>query len=626
MLTTQINPTLLRTSVQKNPALQIAQQLASSSHSSPSIKPDAVRFSGLHLSLSPEEAKVKKIIDFASQYQPRQVDGYQVHNEFFEPFSKLPTNQELRKLLDDLSNRGSFSVITNPKTGLIQTSDTENTEMTRQWFTDSCMTGYLQRKTDPDGWQKSMITNAAALNNPAAKEAFEKTVKNPNWYRKGGVMDGVFHIYLPKTVQVDSEGIPIAQNIKLDHEWFNQKRLESQSLMLTNLIDTVRAGFLPGKEKAWGFKPEILNTKAGQYVVNSISDLGRYLLAVNTNPKTGHFNFKTPSASSWEEAPFKKGMTSDTASAILAIQRLQKLLYRDKTNSALQAVRNAVLDRAPELTEQKLQSFIEAGRSFIEERVTHPLAHKFAPTQTPARPLDTSLLLLAASPYRFQPTDLLADAKTRLNLVIQTKKALLGDHGIRRYNEFILDGTRLHDSYLNQAYHFPDELRKKHLKQDSSQSKAYGSTDASSIEALKDRQSLSKPEYAAQWGLGLSASLQALAKAKLDTLKVAQKEGQQSPEIQRLLKAIDHETVDILNRNIAAIPGPLKARQDIIRSDGTKVKPYLPMEAFEAVPDKTGNMKFIPGAHTLPWHAAQLYDGLQKLARAQKIQESTLSS
>jgi hypothetical protein len=111
--------------------------------------------------------------------------------------------------------------------------------MLRQWFTDSSMNGLLQREKDPENWKKNLIVSAAALNIAAAKEAVEKSVQDPDWYRKGDIMNGVFHIYQPESVEFDTTThAPHVDKIKLDHTWFNQKRLESQALVLLALVDT----------------------------------------------------------------------------------------------------------------------------------------------------------------------------------------------------------------------------------------------------------------------------------------------------------------------------------------------------------------------------------------------------
>jgi hypothetical protein len=172
---------------------------------------------------------------------------------------------------------------------------------------------------------------------------------------------------------------------------------------------------------------------------------------------------------------------------------------------------------------------------------------------------------------------------------------------MRRYNEYVLDGHKLHDSYLNILYHMP-AIERAVVLQRSGTTRDFGSTDASSVELLTERQLLSEPDSAAQWTIGLSASLQALAKAKLSLINAGAKE---TP----LFASIEETLVDIINRNIAAIPGKLSDEVPL-RADGTPLPLYQVMEAFEAIIDLNGERKFIPGAHTLPWSTAQLFDGL----------------
>jgi hypothetical protein len=575
-----------------------------------------------------ELQKVKRIRDFATQYRPRQLNGisYPIHNEFFQPFSTLPEAKGLDKLLNELNKKGSFSLLIHPQTGLVQTSETYNTSMHRQWFNDSCIIGLLQQEIDPKSWQKSMITNAAALNKPQVKEVVRQVVKNPDWYRKTGVMNGIFHIYYPKTVVMNHEGLPIVHSIQHEQRTLNQKRLESQALMLLNLVNTIRAGLVESEKKPWGFTPhQLFETKAGAYITNAIGYLTRYLLAVNTNPALKRFDFRTPSTSSWEEVPFDKGMSSDTALTVLAMERLYQLLYVDSPNPQIEKIRGEIEEKLPKLSESQLQLFIREGRDFVDQRITHPLLEGGHPSQTPLRGYDTTLCQLAASDYRFIPDNLLEDANTRVKLIIQTKEALLKENGMLRYPEFSALNIKFHDSYLNRGSHFPiQELKRIFREPTYIGTERDDLLDPSRLEDFQTRQEFSTPEHAAQWGLGLSASLQALAKAKQDVLTAIKQQGQPSDKATTLLKTIDSEMLDVLNRTIAAIPGPLKPGQRIIGADGRAIRPYLLREAYEFVPDNTGNLVAIPGAHSAPCHAAQLYDGLQKMKKAAQMMETNL--
>lgn len=585
---------------------------------------DQVQFGNMANEKSQKALKEKAVRDFATEYSPRSVKldngkDYSIYNPWFSPTTDY-NSHSLQDLLETLEKKKAFSFQYNHRTGLARTSDTENDLMLRQWLTDSCMLGFLQRNVAPNEWKKSMITSAAVYNTSDARKAINESTKNPNWYRQGGVMNGVFHIYEPKSLVYDDMGLITPEHVKLDSKWFNQKRLESQALLLSNLADTLQAGFKMEKEggaKPWGFTPdEILETKNGKFVGQALVDMTRYIMAVNKDPDTGKYNFEAPSASSWEELPFPEGMTWDAATCVMALEKVRDLMHQPDANKAITSLREKLLQlpggNVLSNTEE-LNKCIEAGRSLIEHRVNIPLQYGDKPFQTPNRAADTSMLLLAASDYQFDPKSKLNDAETRIKLTQSMLNDLSGNHGVRRYNEFLLKGDRLHDSYLNIDYHFPKE------------GAGYGSTDASTEEDLKNRQKSSSPTHAAEWGLGLSAGLQALGQAKLDLLTTLSKATQNSPEEQKakkLLQDINPQITHLVNQICALIPGRTQANKPLMRADGTECKDNVFMEAYEVVRDNQGKPKRIPGAHTLPWHAAQSYDGLKKAIQAAKLEET----
>ena len=579
--------------------------------------------------------------------------NYHVFNPFFEPMDRLPDADGIWQLIMRLSDRDAFKVKTNSQTGLVQTSDTDNADMLRQWFTDSAMAGWMQRERDPKGWQQSMYVNAAALNSPAALSDFANAIASPDWYRKGGVMQGVFHIYLPKSVQIDAAGDPVAKDIEYDKSWFNQKRLESQGLILMNLVDTMRAGMVPATQEPdiyhpaqkaefrtayWGFhSDDLLKTKRGQGVLTAVANLANYLVAVNTDPKTNQVDFKAPSASSWEEKPFAEGMTWDTATAVMGLEKLRDFMHNPAYDSqaGVNDVREA-LRKQPggDLlgNAKRLDDVIKVGRDQIQARIVAQLKGRRLPQQNPARPLDTSLLLLAASDYVFVPGKPMQDARVRASLVQTTLKGLMGPLGVRRYNEFLDSGsdestTLLHDSYLNKGYHLPDALRRSALglAQATTAGHDYGSTDASSTEAMLDRQKLSSFDTSAQWCIGVSAGIQALSTAKQSAwtaIKASKKPASENTRV--FLQGLDGQLLHLVNLAGATIAARSQADKPVIRADGSQVPDGSVMEAYEATPTlKPGQFAWRPGAHTLPWGTVQLYDGLK---RAKKAAEMVVSA
>lgn len=538
---------------------------------------------------------------YATGYHPREVGGYVVHNEFFTPRDAY-TASDVAALLGELTRRGTFDIPSDPVTGLMRTSDTVNATMRRQWFTDSAMVSRMQRVLAPASCLRATLVSAAALATPEVCDAVARTEADPAWYRAGGLRQGVYHIYLPESVRCDADGMPIVAGIRGDDTWFNQKRLESQALVLVQIVDTLLESARE-HPAAWALPQDRIDAAEGRLLLGTALRMARYLIAANTHPDSGGPDFRTPSASSWEEVPLPDGMTSDAGFAVLGWERLHALLHAPTSNPWLLRIRRMVagggeLPAAP--SAERLATWIAAGREFVDARIVLPLERNAPPVQNPVRPLDTSLTLLAASAYRFVPADPIRDARIRHGIVAACCAGLLGPHGMRRYNAFELAGHTLHDSYLNILYHAPADERARALGQTAT-SRDFGSTDASTIELLAERQALSAAEWAAQWTIGLSASLQALAAARLSIPADA--------AAGDLRSRIDAAVVDMLNRNLAAIPGRITAEPPL-RADGTPLPPYQVMEAYEAVVDLDGRRLYLPGAHTLPWSAAQLFDGL----------------
>lgn len=556
--------------------------------------------SATQATVSARSAAVRR---YAARYRPREVGGYVVHNEFFTPRTRYEA-ADIAAVIEDLTARGTFAIASDPVTGLVETSDTVNAAMRRQWFTDSVMVSRMQRVLAPASCLQATIVSAAALATPDVHAAVAQTEADPAWYRDGGLRNGVYHIYLPESVRCGPDGMPDIAAIRADGAWFNQKRLESQALVLVHLVDTLLEG-VQDRPAAWGLPVERIGTPQGRLLLGTAFTMARYLIAANTSPTTRTPDFRTPSASSWEELPLPDGMTSDAAFAVLGWERLRDLLYAETANPRLIHLRRCVADHALDLPEPpppvRLEAWIDAGRCFVAERVVKPLEAGGRPVQNPLRPLDTSLTLLAASPYRFCPEPA-GDARIRHGIVAACRAGLLGPHGMRRYNAFEFDGRMLHDSYLNIGYHMPPAERAAVLGGGGT-TRAFGSSDASTVDLLTERQALSQPEWAAQWSIGATASLQALAAAKLAL-------GSATAGDVALQAAIEEGICDMINRCVALIPGRLSAESPL-RADGTPLPPYQVMEAYEAVVAEDGRRLFMPGAHTLPWSTAQLFDGLR---------------
>ncbi|MEM0951040.1 MAG: hypothetical protein AAGI66_02730 [Cyanobacteria bacterium P01_H01_bin.74] len=565
---------------------------------------------------------------------------YPVHNKnvaYLISYNPNRSSDQIGVILRRLDKLGAFKFPEHKKLGLILTSDTINTVMQRQWHTDSQKVGFVQRDKSPKNWQKVQLINAATYNVPEVLETVVKTVDNPDFYRANtDQMNGIFHIYQPESIAFDKTGTPIVDKIQKDHDWFNQQRLESQALMLEGLAETVVAG-ATGKEK-WGFSAKILSDdKKLDIIAKALVLDARYLKAVNTDTKTGKFDFNTVSASSWEEAGMPNA-TSDTANTVMAVKALKDLMTNPdyNNNETIQKIRAAVVAEeakfnqkvSPEKQEdflsnaEKMDQFITAGRNFVREKVNVPIEQGRMPMQSDVRHPDTSLLLLAST-YDKLSDDKIESAELRFKLIHDVTEALSGPNGVRRYNEFEMNGEKIHDSYLNLNYSMPTALREALVGKSQGSNKDFGSGDSGGTQGMVERQKLTTPDSAAEWGLGMSAALQGLAKAKTELLEGVQEKGSVSQNDLDLLKKINEYMNHTINRNLAAFVSSDKA---VVRADGSKCPNNVFMEAFEAVTDLNGKVKYMPGQHTLPWHASQVYDGLKNAEAAAELEENLMQA
>jgi hypothetical protein len=567
---------------------------------------------------------------------------YHVFNDFFKDPKPYYAIFDLEELLEDLNQRKLFDFNTNPKTGLIETSNTINSNMQWQWITDSCMAGLWQKENDPYNWRKSMIINAAVMNTNEVNSAIAHISKDPDWYRKAqedkeSLDRGIYHIFDPHSIKISALGSPVVKDIELG-KWIHPRRVESQALLLLNILETIEAGI---HHEEWGFDYSIdFNEQNREIIFKAIYNLLTFLMSVNWNSKHNMYDANAPTSSSWEEIIFWEGVSLDTAYTYLALDKFCKLVFSEnysRTNAItdlkhtlsnlLGAHKNNLLgthnNYADCLNESQVRMLMQACNSKIYEWVVKPILYdRTQPIHSPENKIDTSLVLLAASNYKFSE-DVMLDTEIRKNIVDLCDNLLADDYGMRRYNKFtredIVAGTyvKIFDSYLSINSQTVNELTP--IAQIMVGQKAEPiqlvPKHASTTEFLK-RQKLAKADFSAQWSIGTTASLQALAKSKINLINHSKTIKYLSPQTESLIKEIDIKIAHYINKTLALVAG--FKDQEIIRADGSRLGgSYFILEAYQAVTDLTGKTKWLPGAHTLSWSAAQFYSGLQLALKAE---------
>lgn len=320
-----------------------------------------------------------------------------------------------------------------------------------------------------------------------------------------------------------------------------------------------------------------------------------------------------------------------------------------------------------------LDSYVSAGEACLSHMVIRPIVAwvehvtlagigSSVPTgikQFQCREADTSLCVLAAHHESFSANPLW-DALIRYGLVRFAEANLTSSRfgqpaGMWRYGAYSVPSAEglnevVFDSYLNHAFHHAllvpglfapwfssmidveasrviargftgdDITARDHLirkaaerfRTISSAAELRSKKDATSVKTMVERQHLSLPEWTAQWTIGPTAAVMALAKAKRGILKTLKVHGLDE-QVLAALGAVEAALARMLNMSVSTIVADKDSRKKpVYRADGTRMPArYNVMEAFQVALDVSGKERLIPGEHTLPWSSSQLFQGIE---------------
>jgi len=491
-----------------------------------------------------------------------------------------------------------FALKVNDQNGLVTTAEAEeNWEMSaRQWVTDTVRCGDIERTLNPQGWRKALITLCDFYSQDEEMAAMANSIADPDYYRAGGLLNGVAHIFLPTT-------------LKRDTSWFNNKRLESHGLALRAICDTVAAC----GSQSWAFSEAELGT-AGGTIAQSIVCLASYLKAINTD-KNGRVDFNAPSAGPWEEIPFPEGLTWDTEAMRSGFAALRDLMFNSTYdgNASIEHIRQKI--RADQngyghwLKDAKdIDYLLKQARGKIIDR----LFGNVLPVESPHRPMDCSLAFISTSTITFGD-DVVSDVHMHLQLLQVLEERLVRAHGIVRYAPFSLtldDGRKesVFDAYLADNYWLHPDLRKL-VTGLGDNARDFGSSDCSTHEDYVSRVKLARSGTEAQWCF-VSVMAEAYCRQVLkmkDELKRPGRDVKIDVELNRLIGFGTAKAAEYLNRSFARI-----TPEGAVKANGRDCPAWAIPEAYEMVspigPKSTSDVGAVAGANTpLAWGQASLY-------------------
>ncbi len=581
----------------------------------------------LYFSLKAMQAAQKAGPEFVGAVES---DKVIIHNrEVAEKLCQEYEPASFEKLFSLCREQGVFALKINEQNGLVTTAEAaENWDMSgRQWVTDTVRCGDIERSVSPHSWTMALLTLCDFYHQEEEMNAIKNSIADPDYYRLGGLLNGVAHIFIPHT-------------LKRDTTWFNNKRLESHGLALRAICDTVAAA--ASGDKNWAFTPEQLQ-EHGEKIAQTIVSLASYLKAINTD-KNGRFDFAAPSAGPWEEIPFPEGLTWDTEAIRSGFASLRDLLFSTKYDGieSIAKLRKIIFLHALGQWLQNpsvLDQLIRQARGKIIDR----LFGQELPIESPQRPMDCSLAFIATSTITFDD-DTIADVHLQYQLLQALEEKLVRTHGIIRYAPFALameDGRKepVFDSYLADNYWLMPELRAivNGIAPETKDDRHFGSSDCSTHEDYLARVKMARGGTEAQWCfvsvIAEAYCLQVLKLQKLQRSKPAKKLQAGQPaqaqkqakgnggagdtgdtggpaiasELERLIAFGTEKACEYINRSYARITAA-----GAVKANGRDCPAWAISEAFEQVSptgaQSTTHAAALPGANTpLAWGQASLF-------------------
>ncbi|MFR1672510.1 MAG: hypothetical protein ACLSWI_06150 [Candidatus Gastranaerophilaceae bacterium] len=540
-------------------------------------------------------ANALKTMIAAAKYKPQKVKlgkvTYTVHNrEIANLMQERYSIQDFGEMIKYLNKKRVFDVTDNHNFGLIIDKErgiakicgaSENWEMSdRAWITDIMRIGDIQKKKRPETWTKALNTIGDYYNSQSSN--FQKLIESPGIYREGNPLQGIPHIFMPKTLEPDLN-------------WFNNKRLESHGLALKEFCLGITDG-LTGRKK-YGYQSA---DSVPQNVIESIDNLSKYFKAIDYPT--------APSAGNWEEIPLQGGLTSDTESIRSAFAAYKDLMYNPKyvNNQEILKIRTRLNSLNP-LDEKSLNKLIKDGElrvrsSYLEE----------APG---IRPHDSSLVFITTSDIKLAD-NVYDDVAKHVEILQSLENNLVRENGMIRYSPFkfnLKDGTigSSPDSYLNLNYFNAIDkegklnLEWKHILDQ------FASKDCSEPEMFFARAKLSTPNKEAQWFM-VSEMSAGYGKQIEKLLNYAKHEKRElnSKEIDLITKLKLKQT-EFLNRALARISDENPESVNQFKANGLIMPKVTVSESHQYVTDIYGRHKMMHGTNApLAWALSSLYKAI----------------
>lgn len=507
-------------------------------------------FDSVSFGSKPNIDEKKKRFD---DYQPIVVDfeDYKlpVHNpKISYLMQKEYTPDSFYALFDFADTKGTFDLNVDGKTNYVQTSlidPKENPLMSKLVWVTDSCNIMPLLK---DKHPEVCVPLMENMSSYYAKQQrfFDKIINNPDLFELNHDWAGTA-----------KNGVGHVFNPKngVTHKWFPKTRLDSVGLYLQTMTDLMSEGFAGAD---YGYKSA---SEVSKNSIEAIANAAKYLQKINyayakdTGP--------------WEEKTFNATTSSDVALINEAFRKLIDFMYAPTDNQEVLKIRKRLLNAKNGdvfKNEDALKQQLAIGEYRIKTNSKDEVPNE--------RKFD------GAMGFIFKTEKLDEDVVKNAKLVM--KRLLSFEKETKRSKEIVRDNGVLRyigDKYLCINYDLAGE-EPKH----------------------RPPKKL-PPRTEAQWFMvsDIASSYGEVAKSLMDKIE---KDGNSSKEVDDLLDFAIKKQTEYINRGYARITG-----KGSYKANGVKAPVYQVPEAYQAVTDSKGNIKFVPGAHTpLAWAQASLYD------------------
>ena len=450
--------------------------------------------------------------------------------------------------------------------------------MTRKWPRDAAGMTELIKNKYPDEFVAGLLAIAAAYCSKTEQDAFGRVLLNPSCFKQN---DGIAHVFWQR---------PTRGTLYRDKKWSVNQRIESHAEFLG-----VLAEYISSSQN----KPQPIPA----VVIKTTTYLIHYLYCLGISPQT---------CGPWEEIPFPKGSNWDSASVVLAFEKVQQMIKRltEKQKKRFFTAEKRLCQkfgRTPLLSApHRLAAFCKKSTQFIQQNYMDEF-------RGCTNHDDAASVMLAASDICLD-NDIIQDIQKRLHILERFELKLLGKFGARRYGQFQISlksgNVDSCDSYLQKNYNIlidNADLKIKKSKKDWIDYQENEGNDASKADGFNSRAQNCDEQSSAQWGLPVSYAAIAFAKM-VKRLKKLEKQTAESENLLRIcLKGQEY----YIKRCYASISGYRTDGSIPFKADGTTSIPWRKPEAYQAVsfyghPEKWG---FVPGVNShLGWDAAKCWE------------------